>query len=300
MNFGPGGRCTGVEIDRNGAPETLTASHGVILAAGAIGSPHILLSSGIGPADELRALALEVRADLPGVGRNLHDHLLSGGNLYRAKQPVPPSKYQHSESLMYIERSGGEAAPELVLACVVVPVVTEAFRAPALGEAYTLMFGFTRPRSRGTLTLVSADPRVAPAIDPNYLSDPYDRHAYLDALDMARAVGGARALDDWRAEELLPGPRVASKAERLAFLEQAAFTHHHPVGTCRMGRDDAAVVGPDLAVRGVEGLYVIDASVMPRITTGPINAAVIAIAERASDLLRGLPPLAPIDLPPEG
>ncbi|MEE8535185.1 MAG: GMC family oxidoreductase N-terminal domain-containing protein [Kiloniellales bacterium] len=297
--FGPGGRCTGVEIDRNGARETLTASQGVILAAGAVGSPHILLRSGIGPADELRALALEVRADLPGVGRNLHDHLLSGGNLYRAKRPVPPSKYQHSESLLYIERAGGEAAPELVLACVVVPVVTECFQAPAIGEAYTLMFGFTRPRSRGALRLVSADPRQPPAIDPNYLSDPYDRHAYLDALDMARAVGGARALDDWRAEELLPGPRVASKADRLAFLEQAAFTHHHPVGTCRMGSDEAAVVGPDLAVRGVEGLYVIDASVMPRITTGPVNAAVIAIAERASDLLRGLAPLAPIDLPYE-
>jgi choline dehydrogenase-like flavoprotein len=107
-------------------------------------------------------------------------------------------------------------------------------------------------------------------------------------------------MDEWRAEELLPGPQVACKADRLAFLERAAFTHHHPVGTCRMGRGEAAVVGPDLAVRGVEGLYVIDASVMPRITTGPTNAAVIAIAERASDLLTGLAPLAPLDLPYEG
>jgi choline dehydrogenase-like flavoprotein len=300
LAFGPGGRCTGVEIRRDGERETLSAARGVILAAGAIGSPQILLHAGIGPADELRALGLPVRADLPGVGRNLHDHLLSGGNLYRAKRPVPASRYQHSESLMYIDRPGGGAAPELVLACVVVPVVTECFEAPAIGEAYTLMFGFTRPRSRGSLRLTSADPAAAPALDPNYLSEDHDRAAYLDALEMAQAIGGARAMDEWRAEELLPGPQVTSKADRLAFLERAAFTHHHPVGTCRMGRGEAAVVGPDLAVRGVEGLYVIDASVMPRITTGPTNAAVIAIAERASDLLTGLAPLAPLDLPYEG
>jgi pyridoxine 4-oxidase len=292
------GRCVGARLAGNDGMFEARAERGVILAAGTIGSPALLLRSGIGPVEELRGLGIGVAHDLPGVGRNLHDHLLSGGNLYRARRPVPPSKYQSSESLMYIARDGSDAAaPELVLACVVLPVTTEQFQAPALGEAYTLMFGFTHPRSRGSIRLASADPKVTPLIDPNYLAEAYDREAYLDALAQAQAVGGAKALADWRAEELLPGPAIRSRAERVAFLEKAAFTHHHPVGTCRMGQDDRAVVGPDLALRGLEGLYVCDASVMPAITAGPVNAAVIAIAERASDLLRGRPTLAPTEPP---
>jgi choline dehydrogenase-like flavoprotein len=263
------------------------------MATGAIGSPTLLLRAGIGPADELRALGIPVRLDLPGVGRNLHDHLLSGGNIYRARRPVPPSNYQNSESLMYIERPGGGLAPELVLACVIAPVVTECFASPPFGEAYTLMFGFTHPRSRGSLRLVSADPRAAPLIDPNYLAEDYDRSAYLDALDQARAIGAARSLADWREAELLPGPDCCSDADRSTFLAKAAYTHHHPVGTCCMGQDDEAVVTPNLAVRGIENLYIADASVFPSITTGPTNAAVIALAERASDLLQGRAPLTP-------
>ena len=289
-----GGRCIGIVLARDGGLETLAADR-VIVAAGAIGSPVILQRSGIGPADRLTALGIAVRVDLPGVGANLQDHLLAGGNLYRAKRPVPPSRTQHSESLTYIGGADAAAAPELVLACVVVPVVTDAFAAPPLGEAYTIMFGFTRPRSRGTVRLGGTDVDAPPLIDPNYLAEAYDREAYLAALDMAQAVGAARALADWRAAELLPGPDVTTRAARLWFLEQAAATHHHPVGTCAMGTGDDAVVGPDLAVRGLAGLTVVDASVMPRIPTGPVNAAVVAIAERASDLLRGRPPLAPID-----
>ena len=130
-------------------------------------------------------------------------------------------------------------------------------------------------------------------IDPDYLAEEYDRAIYSDALDLARAVGHAKAFDDWRAEEVLPGRDLMSSADRMAFLAKAAFTHHHPVGTCRMGVDDAAVVSPDLGLRGIEGLYLCDASVIPSITTGPVNAAIIAIAERCSDLLRKRPVLAP-------
>ncbi|MFI5018174.1 MAG: GMC oxidoreductase, partial [Dongiales bacterium] len=203
------------------------------------------------------------------------------------------------ESLMYIRRGGAmvASAPELVLACVVLPVTTEQFIPLPLGEAYTLMFGFTQPRSRGAIRLASADPQAAPLIDPNYLAEAYDREVYLEALAAAQAVGGAAAMAAWRAAEILPGPAIESRKERLAFLEKAAFTHHHPVGSCRMGRDDQAVVGPDLRLHGIEGLHVCDASVMPSITTGPVNAAVIAIAERASDLWRGRPPLPPLELP---
>jgi choline dehydrogenase-like flavoprotein len=286
-----GDRCIGVQL-ANG--RTLRAGRGVILTAGAIGSPVLLMRSGIGAAEELRGIGLAPRHDLPGVGKNLHDHLLSGGNVYRARRQVPPSRYQNSESLMYIARAENGAAPEMVLACVIAPVTTEQFAALAYGEAYTIMFGFTHPRSRGTIKLASADPAAPPWIDPNYLAEAYDRDIYLAALERAQAAGHAKALDDWRAEEVLPGPSVKSDADRRAFLEKAAFTHHHPVGTCRMGVDEAAVVGPDLKLRGMEGLYICDASVLPTITTGPVNAAIIAIAERFSDLLRGKAPLAPI------
>ncbi len=277
-------RCRGVEVADSEGVQTLTAERAVILSAGTIGSPTLLMVSGIGPADQLRALGIEARIDLPGVGANLHDHLLAGGNLYRAKRRIPPSNYQHSESLMYVARNWGGAAPEIALACVVLPVTTEMFAGPPTGEAYTIMFGFTHPKSRGRIRLASADPAKAPLIDPNYLSEPYDRSVYLDALDLAQQIGHARALDDWRAEELLPGPNVVSAADRTSFLAHAAFTHHHPVGTCRMGTGEEAVVASDLSVRGTENLYVVDASVIPRITTGPVNAAVVAIAERASDL----------------
>jgi choline dehydrogenase-like flavoprotein len=155
------------------------------------------------------------------------------------------------------------------------------------------MFGFTHPRSRGTIRLVSADPRTPPRIDPNYLADEYDRDCYLDALEIARAVGGAAALAEWRGEELLPGPGITDIAAKRDFLEKAAFTHHHPVGTCRMGKGKDAVVDAKMNVFGVEGLAVCDASVIPSITTGPVNAAIVAMAERCSDLLRNEAPLAP-------
>jgi pyridoxine 4-oxidase len=267
----------------------------VILAAGAIGSPVLLLRSGVGPADELRAVGVAPRLDLPGVGRNLQDHLLSGGNVYRARRPVPVSRYQHSESLLYLEDGAG-SAPELVVACVAAPVATEAFqgdRVPPFGEGYTLMFGFTHPASRGAVTLASGDPADSPRIDPRYLSEARDRDLYLAALEWAQALGGSEAFAGWRAEEMLPGAACATREERLEFLSRAAYTHHHPVGTCRMGMDGAAVTDAGLRVRDMDNLYVIDASVFPTITTGPVNAAIIALAERASDLLRARRPLAP-------
>ena len=291
LEFDGDNRCVGARA----GSERFEATRGVILSAGAIGSPALLLRAGIGPADELREAGVNVRLDLPGVGRNLHDHLLSGGNVYRARLPVPPSKYQHSESLMYL--GDPDQAPNLVLACVVLPVVTECFEAPP--EGYTIMFGFTHPKSRGSVRLTAAVPDGPLAIDPNYLAHADDRREYLAALDAARAVGADTAFDEWRAAELLPGKDVRTEADKLAFLARAAFTHHHPVGTCRMGAREDAVVGADLAVRGISGLHVVDASVIPRITTGPVNAAVIAIAERASDLIAGRTPLPPRHLPAE-
>jgi pyridoxine 4-oxidase len=297
LEFESGPACRRVTIGTGPDRRTLRATLGVILAGGTIGSPLLLMRSGIGPADHLRSLGIAVRLDLPGVGANLQDHLLAGGNVYLARQPVPPSKYQHSESLLYIDRGGSRGAPELVVACVIAPIVTEQFSAPEIGTAFTLMFGFTRPKSRGSVRLAAADPTVPPLVDPNYLAEEYDRTVYLEALAAAQSVGATKALAPWRERELLPGPDVSSRTERLEFLARAAYTHHHPVGTCRMGIGPDAVVGSDLGVHGIAGLYVVDGSVLPSITTGPTNAAIVAIAERASDLLRGRRPLPPVRLP---
>ena len=292
LAFDDAGRASGVHAPDGGTVHRLDARRAVILAAGVIGTPAILMRSGLGPGATLAALGIPVRRDLPGVGQNLQDHLLCAGNVYRARKRLPPTTTQHSESLTYIHARGQapEEAPDLVVACVTLPVVSEAFldsvRVPPAGEGYTLLFGITHPRSRGHLTIASADPRAKPVIDPAYLSEPEDRLLHLEALDWVRRLGRADAYARWRGEELLPRPDdLASQEARLAFITQAAVTHHHPVGTCRMGTDPAAVVRPDLSVAGVPGLYVVDASILPSLTTGPVNAAIVAVAERASDLI---------------
>ncbi len=291
------GACRSVEMRRAGSLQSVAATKAVVLCAGAIGSPLLLQRSGIGPGDALKAAGVAPHLDLPGVGRNLHDHLLAGGNLYRAARPVPPSRYQHSESMLYVHLNDDRPTPDIAVACVVAPVVTEQFEAPPYGSAYTLMFGATHPRSRGKIAITSPDPDEMPRIDPAYLSDPHDRATALAAMDWARRLGHSAALSEWRGEELLPTTEdLRSEASREAFLERAAYTHHHPVGTCRMGRDADAVVGADLKVTGTDNLYVVDASVMPAITTGPVIAAVIAIAEKAADMLAGRTLLAPLDV----
>lgn len=278
LEDGPTGAWKSVRLADGGV---LSAERAVILCAGAIGSPAILMRSGIGPEDALGEIGVETLISAPGVGENLHDHLLSAGNVYRATKPVPPSKYQHSESLAYLAPDA-QGQPQVAVACVAVPVVSEMFASVEIGSAYTLMFGVCHPNSRGRLRLASTDPTAKPMLDPAYLSAPDDRARSLEALDWARRLGAASAFADWRAEELLPTPTdLSSDAARLAFVEKAAFTHHHPVGTCRMGD----VVDATLAVNGAEGLYVVDASVFPSITTGPVNATVIALAERAAELL---------------
>ena len=292
LAFDESGRATGVHGLEGGTGRRLHARRAVVLAAGVVGTPAIMMRSGLGPGAMLAPLGIAVRRDLPGVGQNLQDHLLAAGNLYRARQPLAPTTTQHSEALTYIHaRSQSPAdAPDLVVACVTLPVVSEALaeriRVPAPGAAYTLMFGITHPQSRGSLAIASADPRAEPIIDPAYLAAPVDRSLFLEALDWARRLGGASAYAPWRGEELLPQPAdLASVDARLAFIERAAFTHHHPIGTCRMGTDPDAVVRPDLSVPGVPGLHIVDGSILPRLTTGPVNAAIVAVAERASDLL---------------
>lgn len=276
-----GTRVTGVTALVDGQATTVSAGI-TILSMGAVASPLLLMRSGIGPAASLGAAGVACIADHPSVGENLHDHLLTAGNVYRAKQPIPPSRLQHSESLMYLNSDDithKNAAPDVVLACVAAPAVTECFERPESGTAYTILSGVTHPTSRGRITLSGPTLRDAPRIDPQYLTTDHDRRLVRRALELARMLGQRPELSDWRDVELLPGIDCRSDADLDEFIQRAVMTHHHPVGTCRMGADEASVVTPGLQLRGYEQIYVVDASVIPAITSGPVHAAVLAIAE---------------------
>ncbi|MDI6024769.1 GMC family oxidoreductase [Corticibacterium sp. UT-5YL-CI-8] len=252
----------------------------VILSAGALESPALLMRSGIGPEDILDAAGVRRLIDMPDVGRNLQDHLLGAGNLYAARKHVPPSRLQHSESMAYM-RAGdftGTGQPEIVVGCGVAPIVSERFSAPAPGTAYSLLFGITHPTSRGSLRITGRELGDPLLIDPAYLQTQRDRDLFRQALEAARTVGHHQELAEWRETELLPGP-LNTNAEIDYFIAQAVITHHHPSGTCRMGKDMGAPVDADLRLKALDNLFVVDASVMPSLTAGPIHAAVLAIAE---------------------
>ena len=276
-----GSRATGITLAGKSETRRVFADR-IILAAGAIGSPLLLMRSGIGGCDTLKAAGIDCRIDRPSVGTNLQDHMLLFGNLYRTKRPVPPSKLQHSESLMYLnsaDLSATTGRPDIVLACVAAPLALAGFETPGFGEAFTLLCGVTHPESRGTIRPIgpaSADP---PAIDPRYLEREQDRRTFLSALKAARLVAAQSPLDPWRDREVLPGPDGESDDDLAGFIARAASTHHHPCGTCRMGRDADAVVDPDLKLVGLDNVHVVDASIIPTLPSGPIHAAVIAVAE---------------------
>lgn len=254
----------------------------VILSSGALGSPLLLMRSGIGDPESLHAAGVPCLIENRNVGRNLHDHLLAAGLIFAARQPIAPSRLQHSESLMYLhaaDPSRSDGAPDSVVACVTLPVVTECVDRPQAGNAFTLMCGFTHPDSRGTITLSGPSSSDAPVIDPAYLSTAHDRAAFRASLRLARSIAEAAPFDPWRGAELVPGSDCRSDDDIDAFLARAAMTHHHPVGTCRMGHDSESVLDAKLGVRGLDNLHVVDASVIPTITTGPVNAAVLAMAE---------------------
>jgi len=284
--FDQANQCRGASVIRSGEVLEIWADAAVVLCAGTVGSPQILMRSGIGCSKKLESIGISVLADSPNVGENLHDHLLGAGNVYLSKRKVPTSAYQHSESLFYTGSQSDRETPEKVVACVSLPVVSEMFEAPEMGDAYTLLYGVTSPTSRGSVRLASADPTIYPLIDPAYLSSEHDRTIFTQALDLSREIGASDAFRDWRSKELLPGAAVRTRQEKSVFNANAAWSHHHPVGTCSMGSDSNSVVSLDLTVNGVERLFVVDGSIIPQITAGPVNAAIVAIAEKAADLLK--------------
>jgi pyridoxine 4-oxidase len=280
-----GDRISGVEFEVDGEQRLLEADV-VILAGGSIADPLLLMRSGIGDPAILAAADVATRLELPEVGRNLHDHLLGAGNIYASARDVPPSRLQLSESMTYLSLTGLAASSgpaDIVVGCVVAASASEVYYPEvadvAAGGAYTLLFGVTNPTSRGSLRITGPDAAASPLIDPNYLDTEHDRTTFRAALEHSRLVGESSGMSEWRRAELLPGAGVTSDRDVDAFIERAAITHHHPVGTLRMGSSDDAPVTPDLRLRGVENCFVVDASVIPSITSGPIHATVLAIAE---------------------
>ncbi|MFC7067666.1 GMC family oxidoreductase [Brucella rhizosphaerae] len=252
----------------------------IILCAGSVESPALLMRSGIGREDVLREAGVACRIQSPELGLNLMDHLLGAGNIYATRKHLAPSRLQHSESMAYMRADDFSAngQPEIVVGCGVAPIVSESFAAPAPGSAYSFLFGVTHPTSRGEIRITGTQPNDPLLIDPRYLQTENDRALFRSALKAAREIGHRSELDEWRDHEILPGP-LNTNSEIDAFIAKAAITHHHPSGTCRMGKDETAVVDSDLRLRGLDNLYVVDGSVLPSLTAGPIHAAILAIAE---------------------
>ncbi len=278
------GRCVGVRYLHNGQPVDIRAEREVILAAGAIESPKLLMLSGIGPADVLRQHGIAVAVDRPEVGRNLQDHLLIGGIVYRRKGSAPESLYNRSEIYLWWRSRNGLDGPDLML--------HQHTRPFALGDCgiapedgYSILPGLARPHSRGTLGLASADPQAPPVIDPAYYSDERDLDALVRSVDICRAIGEDPAYGGLCGEEVFPGPAVRGKAAVAEFVRRCTHTFFHPTSTCRMGADDDAVVDPELKVNGIDGLRVADASVMPVITSANTNAPSLLIGWRCAELI---------------
>jgi choline dehydrogenase len=300
------GRAVGVEYARGRRRHTARAAQEVVLAAGAINSPQLLLLSGIGPAEELRARGVSVVHDLPGVGKNLQDHLnvnivqrakrgsaLDGKN--RGLAPIGvaleylfygtgPGTSNVAEAGAFAISALGAATPDIQYHFIPAQVVNHA-RTPMDGDGVTVHACCLRPQSRGEIRLASTDPLQPPVMDPNYLAADYDLKVLIAGLRQGRDILAAQAFRPWLGEERLPGPAVQSNAELEDFIRATAETEYHPVGTCKMGSDPMAVVDEKLRVRGIERLRVIDASIMPAIVSGNTNAPVIMIAEKAAEMM---------------
>jgi choline dehydrogenase-like flavoprotein len=299
-----GGLATGVRYrDRRGREHVVHAEREVVLAAGTIGSPQLLMLSGVGPAEHLRSLGIDVEVDAPGVGENLQDHPfltcvfeVEGGSLYDAERPrylaewllrrTGPLTSSVAEAFAFVRTRPGLPAADVQFHFAPAYFVDHG---AATFDGHAMTFGpvLITPRSRGRLRLRSADPSVKPSILTNALAEPEDVASLLAGVRLAREIAATEPLRSVVRRELFPGEGVRDDDDLLADLRRRVDLLYHPVGTCRMGTDEASVVDPQLRVRGVEGLRVVDASIMPRIPGGNTNAPTVMIAERAADLLAG-------------
>jgi choline dehydrogenase-like flavoprotein len=305
-----GQRAIGVEFVQSGHVQRLQAAREVLLCAGALQSPQVLMLSGIGPADELARHHIALVHDLPGVGRHLHDHPdvvqvvdaphlkdlfgLSFAGVLRVLQGIFEWRRQRSGMLTtnYAEAGGfirsrpDEPTPDLQLHFVIGKLVDHG-RKTVFGHGYSCHVCLLRPKSRGRVTLASADPLAAPLIDPNFLAERDDVDRLVRGVKLMRSILQQPALAGYAGRELAASARAQTDAQIEEFIRTFGDTIYHPVGTCRMGSGPLDVVDAQLRVRGLHGLRVVDASIMPRIVSGNTNAPTIMIAERAADLIRG-------------
>lgn len=296
------GRAIGVEYQRNGRIQRVMADSEVILSGGAINSPHLLLLSGIGAADDVRSAGLEVTSDLPGVGRNLQDHPVAG-MMWSSTQPVSLASAEsiaNAARFLFLRRgpltsnvaeAGGFLrltdeldAPNLQFHFAPVYFQEHGFVRPE-GHGYSLGATLISSRSRGRVRLRTGDPSDHPIIEGNYFHDGRDMSDILEGLRRVREIGEADAFARYRGHEVLPGSDARSTSELEEHVRKTAEMIYHPVGTCRMGADEMSVVDPQLRVRGVEGLRVVDASIMPVIVRGNTNAATVMIAEKGAKMI---------------
>jgi choline dehydrogenase len=317
-----GTRVTGVQYRAGGRVATAEAEREVILTAGTFATPQLLMLSGIGPADELRRVGLDVRVDLPGVGRNLQDHhevpvmaatngaygyfgqdtgwnMVRNGLQYLLFRTGPVTS-NGVEACAFVDPEDPQGDASLQLYCVPTVYMDRDNRSVTPTHGVTLNSCLLRPRARGSVRLASADPAARPLIDSQFLADEEDMRVSVAGLRYARTILAASPLREMVAAELLPGRDVVSDADLRAHCRRMVKTNYHPVGTCRMGTDDdaLAVLTPDLRVRGVDGLRVFDASMMPNIVSGNTNAAVMAVADRAVARMMGEPPAGAADAAP--
>jgi choline dehydrogenase len=297
------GQAVGVEIEHRGRTRIEYAATEVLLSAGAINSPQLMMLSGVGPADSLREAGIDVVHELPGVGRNLQDHL-DVCTLYQSHSDLT---YDHNNdvaiALQYllfrkgigtsnIAEAGGFAVSRLAtddrpdLQFHFVPAMLDDHGRNRLkGKGFTMHCCALRPESRGQIDLNPEDPQGHPLIQANYLESDNDLALMVEGVRMSREIFNASAFDAYRGDEIYPGAELQEEQQVIDFIRRKAETIYHPIGTCKMGQDPMAVVDPELRVHGLEGLRVIDASVMPQLISGNTNAPTIMIAEKASDLI---------------
>lgn len=303
----------GVEYRVKGQVKTATANKEVVLSAGSVGSPHLLQLSGIGDREALQAAGVEVKHHLPGVGKNLQDHLEFYFQ-YKCKQPITLNgklglfskgligaqwllnksglgATNHFESCAFIRSKAGVEWPDLQYHFLPAAIRYDGKSAFA-GHGFQVHVGHNKPKSRGEVTIQSADPTVAPKILFNYLQAQEDIEGFRACVRLTREIIEQSAFDEFRESEIQPGEQVQSDEEIDAFVRQAVESAYHPSCSCKMGEDDMAVVDSKTRVRGVENLRVVDSSIFPTIPNGNLNGPTIMVAEKAADMILGNPPLA--------
>lgn len=300
-----GDRCVGVEYRKDGQTRTARAEGEVVVCAGAIQSPKLLMLSGLGPPEQLAEFGIGVRADLRGVGANFHDHPLVIGPIGYLNRPGEDPRGNVTEVALFCGSEPGLPVPDLEICLVHRAPFGEKFFANVIRRVQTgqpvadvtelvdphvilSLTGLVRPVSRGSVRLASADPGANPHIDAGYFDDPVDLERTVTAVEIARDIYRTRSFaEEWKLAEVAPGPEVATRDDLRAWVKANTGSYYHFAGSCRMGTDAHAVVDPELRVRGVDGLRVADGSIMPSLVSAHPHTTIVMIAERAAELITG-------------